>query len=64
MPKDKISKLNKYIREFGDLFCIQTDIFYCKSCETKLRAESKSHVRQHLKTAKHHKFMETMIVDE
>jgi hypothetical protein len=40
MPKDKISKFNRYIREFGDVLCIQIDILYCKSCETTLRAES------------------------
>jgi len=59
MPKDKISKFNRYIREFGDVLCIQTDMLYCKSCKTKLRAESKSHVRQHLKTPKHQKSMQT-----
>ncbi len=43
------------MRQFGDvsILCIQTDMSYCKSCETTLRAQSKSHVRQHLKTPKH-----------
>jgi hypothetical protein len=32
----------------------------CTYKETKLRAESKSHVRQHLKTPKHQKSMQTL----
>jgi hypothetical protein len=57
--KTKCPKFNWYIREFGDELFIQTDILYCKSCETKLRAQSKSHVRQHLETPKHQKSMQT-----
>ncbi len=48
------------MRQFGDILCIQTDVLYCKSCETTLRAKSKSRVRQHLKTPKHQKSMQTL----
>lgn len=51
MPKD--INLQRYLREYGDVFSTDGDILFCKVCSVKVNAEKKFTVTQHLKTNKH-----------
>lgn len=51
MPK--AVRLQKYLREYGDVFSSDGDILLCKVCTVKVNAEKKFTVTQHLKTNKH-----------
>lgn len=51
MPKD--INLQRYLREYGDIFSSDGGILFCKGCSVKVNAEKKFTVTQHLKTNKH-----------
>lgn len=51
MPKD--INLQRYLREYGDIFSSDGGILFCKVCSVKVNAEKKFTVTQHLKTNKH-----------
>jgi len=51
MPKD--INLQRYIREYGDVFSADGDVPFYKVCSIKVNAEKKCMVTQHLKTNKH-----------
>jgi len=51
MPKD--INLQRYLREYGDVFSTDGDILFYKVCSVKVNAEKKFTVTQHLKTNKH-----------
>lgn len=51
MPKD--INLQRYLREYGDVFSTDGGILYCKVCSVKVNTEKKFTVTQHLKTNKH-----------
>jgi hypothetical protein len=57
MPKSKPSMknvLNKYVDEFGEnIFSSDDSVLFCKLCETRVSAERRYIVTQHLKTDKH-----------
>lgn len=62
MPKiseSQLSRMKRFIREFGDILTIQTDektksqVLYCQCCHCVVNSDQKSHVNQHLKTSNH-----------
>jgi hypothetical protein len=51
MPKNL--NLQRYLRDYGDIFSSDDDILFCKVCSVKVNVEKKIAVMQHLKTNKH-----------
>jgi hypothetical protein len=62
MPKQKessLTRMRRYIKEFGDVLTVQTDdktkanVLYCQCCLTVVNSDQRSHVVQHLHTSSH-----------
>lgn len=54
-------KLKQFVKDFGDVFSIRTDVIskneylFCLSCQTRVECGQRSQVRQHLNTQNHTK---------
>jgi hypothetical protein len=64
MPKiaeSSLVKMKRFVREFGDVFTINTDvktnihILYCQSCLVKVNCDQRFQVTQHVNTGQHQK---------
>ena len=56
MPKEKKStaaRLRGYVKEFGNVFCVDGSLLFCTACSKTVATERKSQVQQHMKSAKH-----------
>ena len=56
MPKEKSStaaRLRGYVKEFGNVFCVDGSLLFCTACSKTVATERKSQVQQHMKSAKH-----------
>lgn len=51
MPKN--TNIQKYLREYGDVFSSDGSVLFCQVCEVKVNSEKKFTVTQHIKTNKH-----------
>jgi hypothetical protein len=57
--KSQLTKLRQYVREFGDVFTVNTDVIskthvlYCQSCAAKVNCDQKTQVKQHINTQNH-----------